>query len=171
MKLSDVDRIAALLQQSGIDHSTVSPQELQQFLREKGLSAGNFYQELEMDSAYVDAHEDVSTSRDEVQLHSHTFHELLYCLSGNLDYLVGTQRYRLHRGDIVIIPPGISHRPLFLGQLTEPYRRMVLWISCSPLHSTIWCALPVPSGKCWSNIFVPPCRRPDARNWAGRPLL
>lgn len=131
MKLSDVDRIAALLQQSGIDHSTVSPQELQQFLREKGLSAGNFYQELEMDSAYVDAHEDVSTSRDEVQLHSHTFHELLYCLSGNLDYLVGTQRYRLHRGDIVIIPPGISHRPLFLGQLTEPYRRMVLWISCN----------------------------------------
>ena len=49
----------------------------------------------------------------------------------SLDYLVGTQRYRLQRGDIVIIPPGISHRPLFLDLLTEPYRRMVLWISCN----------------------------------------
>ena len=84
-----------------------------------------------MDSDYVDAHEDVSTSRDEVQLHSHTFYELLYCHSGNLDYLVGTQRYRLQRGDIVIVPPGVSHRPLFLDQLTEPYRRMVLWVSCN----------------------------------------
>ena len=82
-----------------------------------------------MDSAYVDAHEDISTSRDEVQLHSHTFYELIYCHSGSLDYLVGTQRYRLQRGDIVIIPPGISHRPLFLDLLTEPYRRIVLWIS------------------------------------------
>ena len=89
-------------------------QELQQLLLERGLSAGNFYQEIEMDSAYVDAHEDISTSRDEVQLHSHTFYELIYCHSGSLDYLVGTQRYRLQRGDIVIIPPGISHRPLFL---------------------------------------------------------
>ena len=136
MKLSDSTRIMTLLQQQyGMTFSDLSHQELQQLLCENGISAGNLYQEMEMDSDYVDAHEDVSTSRDEVQLHSHTFYEILCCQSGNLDYLVGTQRYRLQRGDIVIVPPGVSHRPLFLDQLTEPYRRMVLWVSCSFIAS------------------------------------
>ena len=31
------------------------------------------YQELEMDSDYVDVHEDISYSKDNVDLHSHTF--------------------------------------------------------------------------------------------------
>ena len=132
VKLSETapffDLVAQKFKETG---ERLTHQEVQQLLRERGLSAGNLYQEMEMDSAYVDAHEDISTSRDEVQLHSHTFYELIYCHSGSLDYLVGTQRYRLQRGDIVIIPPGISHRPLFLDLLTEPYRRMVLWISCN----------------------------------------
>ena len=34
------------------------------------------YQELEMDSDYVDVHEDVSYSKDNVDLHSHTFFEI-----------------------------------------------------------------------------------------------
>ena len=132
MKPSDTRRVEKLLRQKyGASIPEFSHQEMQLLMVENGLSFGNFFQEMEMDSAYVDAHEDISTSRDEVQLHSHTFYELIYCHSGSLDYLVGTQRYRLQRGDIVIIPPGISHRPLFLDLLTEPYRRMVLWISCS----------------------------------------
>ena len=121
VKLSEMSRISNLLSQKFIETGDrLTHQEVQQLLCENGVSAGNLYQEVEMDSDYVDAHEDVSTSRDEVQLHSHTFYELLYCHSGNLDYLVGTQRYRLQRGDIVIVPPGVSHRPLFLDQLTEP---------------------------------------------------
>ena len=126
--VSFFDLVAQKFKETG---ERLTHQELQQLLLERGLSAGNLYQEIEMDSAYVDAHEDISTSRDEVQLHSHIFYELIYCHSGSLDYLVGTQRYRLQRGDIVIIPPGISHRPLFLDLLTEPYRRIVLWISCN----------------------------------------
>ena len=35
------------------------------------------YQELEMDSDYVDVHEDISYSKDNVDLHSHTFFEIL----------------------------------------------------------------------------------------------
>lgn len=136
MKLSEMKQITNLLAQKAAETGdSLTHQEVQQLMCENGASAGNLYQEMEMDSDYVDAHEDVSTSRDEVQLHSHTFYELLYCHSGNLDYLVGTQRYRLQRGDIVIVPPGVSHRPLFLDQLTEPYRRMVLWISCSFIAS------------------------------------
>ena len=156
-------------------------QELQQLLLERGLSAGNFYQEIEMDSAYVDAHEDISTSRDEVQLHSHTFYELIYCHSGSLDYLVGTQRYRLQRGDIVIIPPGISHARYSwtcsrnriggwsFGSVVTLLHRFP---GCFPFSSKnqiiIWCAQQALSGKVWSSIFAPRCRKPGKRNWDGK---
>lgn len=100
------------------------------FMQENGLeNIENVYLELEMDSPYVNAHEDYSRSVDVVQLHSHTFHEILFCRSGNVQYMLGTERYRLQRGDIVVIPAGTSHQPLFLEKLTEPYRRYVIWIS------------------------------------------
>lgn len=107
----------------------VSPGDVQEFLRRHGAGVENLYQEMEMDSRYVDTHRDISYTKDVVQLHSHTFYELLYCTSGNLQYLLGADRYRLHRGDVVMIPPGISHRPLFLEQLAEPYERYVVWFS------------------------------------------
>ena len=53
------------------------------------------YQELEMDSDYVDVHEDISYSKDNVDLHSHTFFEILFCQSGSLQYMVGNTRYHL----------------------------------------------------------------------------
>lgn len=130
MKMSEMSRALELFEnQTGESGKELTNQEIQKLLCENGVSEGNLYQELEMDSTLVDVHDDISTSRDEVQLHSHTFYEMIYCYSGNVQYLVGMQRYRLQRGDIVVVPPGISHRPLFLDQLTEPYHRSVFWIS------------------------------------------
>ncbi len=144
--MSDMNRISALAVKKSCEQgANLTSQELQQLLCEEGISKGNLYQEVEMDSDYVDAHEDISTFRDEVQLHSHTFYELIYCHSGNLEYLVGMQRYRLQRGDIVIVPPGISHRPLFLDQLTEPYRRMVLWVNCNFITAFVRLLSPLPA--------------------------
>ena len=87
------------------------------------------YQELEMDSPYLDVHEDTSYTKDYVTLHSHEFYELLFCRSGNLQYLIGNTRYQIRKNDIILVPPGTSHRPLFLEQLREPYQRTVLWIN------------------------------------------
>lgn len=87
------------------------------------------YQELEMSSDYVEVLEDVSDTTDCVDLHNHTFFELLFCRSGSLQYMLGNTRYQLKKNSIVCIPPGVSHRPLYLEQLTEPYRRMVIWMS------------------------------------------
>ena len=42
---------------------------------------------------------------------------------------MGSERYRLQKGDIVIVPPGISHRPLLPEHMTEPFRRDVMWLS------------------------------------------
>ena len=98
-------------------------------MRADGRDPGAVYQELEMDSLWVDTHDDVSRETDEVQLHSHTFYEILHVRGGNLQYLLDTRRYRLQAGDIVFIPPNASHRPLFLEKLAEPYARDVLWVS------------------------------------------
>ena len=99
-------------------------------LKQLGIEDGDFYQELEMDSKYVDTHRDSSYSNSNVTLHSHTFYEILHCRNTcGAEYLVGSDRYRLQKGDIIVIPPGISHRPLLPEIMSEPYNRDVLWIS------------------------------------------
>lgn len=103
--------------------------ELNASLRADGYTPSSIYQELEMDSPYVDTHDDISRTADVVQLHSHTFYELLFCRMGSLQYLLGTERYNIRHGDVVFVPPGVSHRPLFLEKLVDPYVRDVLWIS------------------------------------------
>lgn len=99
-------------------------------LKEIGIDPSNFYQELEMSSRFVNTHRDVSYSNGTVSLHSHQYVEILYCrTSANVEYLIGSNRYRLQKGDIVFVPPGVSHRPILPEKLPVPYERDVLWIS------------------------------------------
>ncbi|MCD8161712.1 MAG: AraC family ligand binding domain-containing protein [Clostridiales bacterium] len=132
MKLSEMKRITDY---NSRQWNAMSPQEKRQTRQDFTDATGteNLYQELEMSSPFVDAHEDVSYSpdADDVQLHSHTFYEVLCCRSGNIEYLIGADRYRVAAGDIIYIPPGVSHRPILPEAMTIPYRRYVLWISPS----------------------------------------
>ena len=141
MKLSQSKLIYDLLRELGIssDPTALSQEELERLsknpeLRQKVvelLSANNqnLYQELEMDSPYVNTHRDISYGPEVVQLHSHSFYELIYCESGDIQYLIGDRRYHIHAGDIIMLPPGISHRPLFYENMKEAYSRIVVWIS------------------------------------------
>lgn len=127
MKLSEIKLIADSLSQP---LTQAAQKQALEHLKLHGFDFGNFYQELEMDSPYVDTHQDSSFSNDSVSLHSHTFYEILYCKNScGAEYLVGSNRYRLQKGDIILIPPGISHRPLLPPNMTEPYKRYVLWLS------------------------------------------
>ena len=129
MKLTDLRRVAS---QIAPPLTPEKHEQMRHLLRQMGLDPDNLYQELEMSSHYVDTHRDTSFSNTQVQLHSHTFYELLFCISDSgVEYLVGTQRYRLRRGDVVAVPPGVSHRPLLPERMQEPYQRYVLWISPS----------------------------------------
>ena len=127
MKLEEVQKLTeqmALVQASSREKMT------QELLLSLGIEPGNLYQELEMSSEFVDTHQDTSYTNSAVSLHSHTFYEVLSVRSsGGAEYLVGAQRYKLQRGDIIIVPPGVSHRPILPEELTEPYKRDVLWIS------------------------------------------
>lgn len=127
MKLYELNRM--LQRTSGIEGRELSPQERRAQLKKNGWQPDSIYQELEMSSRFVDTHRDVSQGGDGVQLHSHTFYEMLYCTGGSTQYLLGTQRYRLRHGDIVLVPPGTSHRPLLAEKMAEPYSRCVVWFS------------------------------------------
>lgn len=126
MKLSEAHRYKKLI--SALNGVQITNEELQKRMIAEGGILSNLYQELEMDSNTVDCQEDVNYTKDKVQLHSHTFYEILFCRSGNLQYLLGADRYRVGRGDLIFVPPGVSHSPLYLDRLVEPYARYVIWI-------------------------------------------
>lgn len=127
MKLSSIREITKQFPQN-MDRA--DSQTRNAILRSMGLEPGDLYQEMEMESRYVDTHQDISWRNSSVNLHSHTFYEVLCCRNScGAEYLVGSERYRLQKGDIIFIPPGVSHRPLLPEAMTEPYRRDVLWFS------------------------------------------
>lgn len=127
MKLHDISRRAWEL---GLRPGPrLDNEEREKLLALLHIDSGNFYQEIEMDDPLVQTQEDMSTTADVVGLHSHAYYEIIFIRSGNLQYLIGTQRYRVQRGDVLLIAPGVSHRPLFLERLQEPYDRVVIWLS------------------------------------------
>lgn len=127
MKLSEVRRITE--EMSNISQAD-RENTMQTLLQSMGIDPGNLYQELEMESKYVDTHQDSSFSNHLLSLHSHSFYEILFCRNTcGAEYLVGSNRYRLQKGDIILIPPGMSHRPLLPDPVPEPYIRDVLWVS------------------------------------------
>ena len=147
VKPSDSIKILQHIQDAGILPKNVSQVELYELaqtpeIRQKifqylNETNHNFYQELEMDSLYVNTHRDINYDAETVRLHSHSFYEIIYCESGNIQYLIGDRRYKIHSGDVILVPPGISHRPLFYDEFKEPYSRIVLWINTDFLHSLV----------------------------------
>ncbi len=127
MKIEEVLKLSEKVANPG---SKLSRSRAEMLMIEAGIEPSALYQELEMTSRYVDTHQDVTWSNSRVNLHSHNFYEILFCHSApDVEYLVGAERYRLQKGDVIMIPPGISHRPLVPETMSEPYRRDVLWIN------------------------------------------
>lgn len=123
------DDLRNALRSMSFPENPESAQRIRELLLENGIDPFTIYQEMEMSSRFVDGHMDINYAGDAVGVHSHIFHEIVYCISGGVDYLIGTERWHLSRGDILSIPAGISHAPLIPESLGEPYRRYVLWLS------------------------------------------
>lgn len=127
MKLADLRKLSGYFQYA---ESAASQEQVNEVLRSLGFDPASLYQELEMSSPLVDTHRDVTYSNLTVQLHSHTFYELLYCRTDcGGEYLIGSERYRMQRGDVIFVPPGMGHRPLLPEQMEAPYKRYVIWLS------------------------------------------
>lgn len=88
----------------------------------------NVYPALELNGLNASIHRTVTTAEDFVPLHTHNFYESLYCRQvPDMEYLVGSHRYRIRVGDVIFIPPGTPHRPIFSGSCTDAFVRDELW--------------------------------------------
>ena len=67
-------------------------------------------------------------SLPKVDLHTHDYYEFYFFLEGSVSIQIGEKTFPLHFGDIILLPPALSHRPV-IHDRTVPYRRFVLWIS------------------------------------------
>lgn len=127
MKIGELRR---MVQSSYAPATPERQQEIMQYLLSLGIDMSSSYQELEMSSRLADTHRDTSFSNTVVQLHSHDFYEILCCRNTcGAEYLVGSRRYRLQKGDIIFVSPGVSHRPILPERVPEGYKRDVLWLS------------------------------------------
>lgn len=62
-------------------------------------------------------------------LHYHNFYEFIYCRQvEGIDYILGQQRYRPRSGDIICVPPGVQHMPLFYESHSTMYIRDVFHV-------------------------------------------
>jgi len=71
-------------------------------------------------------YEDRSLSK--VEIHTHGYYEFCFFLEGDVLMQIGEDIYPFRFGDIMLIPPEISHKAIIQSQRV-PYRRFVLWIS------------------------------------------
>ena len=111
MKLNEIRLISEL--------QTKDQAVIMEELKKNNINLSTVYQELEMNSPYVNTHRDISVEPERIQLHSHSFYEIIFCENGNIQYLIADKRYRIHTGDIILVPPGISHGPLFYDEMKE----------------------------------------------------
>lgn len=129
MKIEDLQKLE--LQTSG-HRDTLDRASICQLLQDSRSETGEFYREMEMSSRYVDTYQNTSYSGCTEFFHSHTFYEILYCRTTcGMEYMVDSTRYLLQRGDVVLLPPGVSHRSLLPQHALEPYQSYVLWLSCA----------------------------------------
>ena len=63
-----------------------------------------------------------------VESHVHDYYEFYFFLEGDVSIEIEKEAQPLLHGDMVMIPPGLSHHCL-IHSLDQPYRRFVLWIT------------------------------------------
>ncbi len=69
------------------------------------------------------------TGMGTLPMHSHDYYEFYLFLEGDVSIEIAPNiTHRLSGGDLVLIPPGISHHAL-IRDSSAPYRRFVFWIS------------------------------------------
>ena len=70
------------------------------------------------------------TNLSNVKSHSHDYYEFYFFLQGKISMQIADKSYSLQSGDVLLIPPGISHRLINQDEKT-PYRRFIFWVSRS----------------------------------------
>ena len=89
--------------------------------------------------AAVTAARDVLSRSSQLPMHSHTFMEIFqYVSDSRVEYLIGTNRYILRKGDIVCVPPGTCHQVLRYEPEDVPCVRNLIAVTPGFLETMGW---------------------------------
>lgn len=98
-------------------------------LHQMGLSVADMYLQLEMAHKNVEAFREEGPCGISSPVHSHRFMELICCRSSiGSECIIGSERFSLRQGDIMLVPPGVSHAVLMPPDPEIPKKHYVLWI-------------------------------------------
>ncbi len=73
-----------------------------------------------------------------VASHSHDYYEFCFFMEGDVSMKIDKNIYPVHPGDMIFIPPYLSHK-VVIHNNDIPYKRFVFWVSkefCDRLHKT-----------------------------------
>lgn len=87
-----------------------------------------FQSTLDMSSPDYELHYYEDNALSQVNFHTHNYYELCFFLEGDIEMQVKDQTYPIASGDILLIPPFLSHRSI-TKSYQKPYRRFVLWLN------------------------------------------
>ena len=83
-----------------------------------------------MESRFVDIYVDTACSNADFMVHSHDFCEIqYYCSDCGAEFLLGTERFRVRKGDVIMIPAGVGHCLLQPESMTGSCKRYGLLFS------------------------------------------
>ena len=80
---------------------------------------------------YNDLHDDRLNYK--VRSHTHNYYEFYFFLEGDVSIRIDGAEYPLKAGNMILIPPLISHQ-VIIHNTSIPYRRFVFWISENFYH-------------------------------------
>ena len=63
-----------------------------------------------------------------VKNHTHNYYEFYFFLQGKISMQIASRTIPLKSGDVLLIPPGVSHR-LINHNENMPYRRFIFWLT------------------------------------------
>ena len=99
-------------------------------LREMGFSPSDIYRQLEMSHKNAEAFRVESDSAQSSPIHSHRFLEVVCCRTSiGSRCVIESEEYPLNQGDILLVPPGVSHAVLMPEEGNLQKKHYVLWIS------------------------------------------
>ena len=80
-----------------------------------------------MTERYYEFHHTYNETPPDVEFHQHSFYEIFFFLSGNVNYIIEGRSYKLRPGDILLTSSSDIHRPDISPG--KPYERIVIWLA------------------------------------------
>ena len=125
-----------------MDRTTAPRVQYEEMMRQlQGKRPASLY--MNLSDAFMTPEEPVVMMRDcndkaaEIYTHQHTFHEVLIIEQGEIRYQIEDRVYRIGRGDVIVLPAGYRHHPIFTQESLLPYQRIVIWIHAGYLAEEV----------------------------------